>query len=187
MSFECKKCGKKLSSAGTLLYHLNKKNSCLIKYTCDKCNEEFNTKCGLKKHQNNCLKESSNNIDFGECCYNDILDNIPDIVIQYDKDYNIKYISRSCEKILGYKQEEMIGKSNKDFICKEDLIEKKEESEKKEDSEINIQQRLCKYGEKKKMIINTKFLYDCSKNIINIISTERSLKDEMLIICQDLN
>ncbi|MBN1473632.1 MAG: PAS domain S-box protein [Syntrophaceae bacterium] len=53
--------------------------------------------------------------------FKEITENSSDIIIIADKDGNIKYCSRSVERVAGYKPEELIGASAFNFIHPDDL------------------------------------------------------------------
>jgi PAS domain S-box-containing protein len=60
--------------------------------------------------------------------HSEFLDLLPEIVFEIDKDLNIKLLNQSCERILGYKKEELINKklSLNEIIVPSDLDRIKE-------------------------------------------------------------
>jgi len=53
--------------------------------------------------------------------YRSIIENSSDIVVVVDEKSNFTYVSPSAERIVGYKKEEVIGKSILDFILPADF------------------------------------------------------------------
>lgn len=88
--------------------------------------------------------------------YSFITDNVSDVVYALDLNLNIKYMSRSVERLTGYKREQMIGKNLLDFST--------EETRKK--IETNLEQFL-------------------KSNMLALKDSESITKNEYEIICAD--
>ena len=189
MKYICNDCGKELKSAGSLIYHQNRKNSCKNIYTCQKCAAEFNIQFHLKAHLLTCgfkdnylvnendLDNSDNSDNSDYIDYKNILKYVPDMIAHYNISGNITYVSEGCKQLLGYEPEEMINKSGYEFIYEEDIEFTKKEQQKmmqnKPSSYTYIMRRVCKDSTIKKILVNTNILYDSSGNIIGAITSER--------------
>lgn len=139
---ECPKCGKMLSNANCLMYHLAKKFPC-DSYKCKSCQQIFATKFHLQVHEMKCevaalqnkkklslnpfskvaengAGPSSQSNQTDQVLLQYIYDTCPDIIMQTDTAYNIQSISPSVEALLGYTQGELIGNSAHDLLHEED-------------------------------------------------------------------
>lgn len=179
MTHVCEDCGKILKTAGALVYHKNRKNSCKKVYTCLKCDKIFNVGFHLKAHMLTCSKnineQGSENIN-----YKKILNIVPDMIMHYDLSGVIKYVSGGCKELLGYEPSEMLGKNGYDYLYSEDVEEVLKDQMKmmreKRANHIFITRKVCKDGTIKKININTNVLFDDDKkNVIGVITTERGL------------
>lgn len=66
-------------------------------------------------------KRAEDELRKSEKYYKELTENSSDIIIITDEDGNIKYCSRSVERFLGYKPEEMIGESAYSFIHPDEI------------------------------------------------------------------
>ena len=115
----CPRCGKSLSSDQALTYHLNRKYKCGT-WKCAKCDTLFDTKFALNIHQNSCHSDRKYILPSYDILCN-IYTNSNMIFIEIDENNVIHSISPNCEKFLGYKQQELVGKKDTDFIIKNDM------------------------------------------------------------------
>ena len=109
----CFKCGKNLATDQSLQYHLQKRVPCNT-LNCLKCKKQFPNKLLLENHKHEC-----NYISNSESRYT-IFDQIQSnniYIIELNKDYKIKYISKNYD----YKNEDIIDK-NINKIMKLDTI-----------------------------------------------------------------
>jgi PAS domain S-box-containing protein len=63
---------------------------------------------------------------------NELLDLLPEIIFELDKDLNVLFVNQACSKILGYRKEELLNKKIKlnDFIIPKDYPKAKKNLDK---------------------------------------------------------
>ena len=75
----------------------------------------------LEKSESKC-KQLEEALHRSERKFLDLLEHINDIFYEFDKQGIIQYCSPSAEQLVGYRQEEIIGKSISDFLDAEDRL-----------------------------------------------------------------
>jgi PAS domain S-box-containing protein len=55
-----------------------------------------------------------------EARHTDLLSAIPDIVFRFDDDWTTRFVSDACEDVLGYKSDELLGRSFRDLWADDD-------------------------------------------------------------------
>jgi PAS domain S-box-containing protein len=64
----------------------------------------------------NDIKRPIEELLYNEAYFKSLLENVSDVITVVDVDGTIRYVSPSCERILGYKNDEVIGKNIYDFV-----------------------------------------------------------------------
>ena len=109
----CPRCGKSLSSDQALTYHLNRKYKCGT-WKCAKCFTLFDTKFALKIHETACNADRKYIIPSYDVLCN-IYSKSSILFLEIDSNGIIHSVSPNCESIIGYKQQELIGKCDSEF------------------------------------------------------------------------
>ena len=112
----CFKCGKDLATDQSLQYHLQKRVKCNT-LNCTTCKKQFPNKLLLNNHKYECKQEIEFNIRYT------IFDQIQSTniyIIELNKDYNIKYISKNYD----YKNEDIIDKNINTIMKLDDVLDK---------------------------------------------------------------
>ena len=122
MSTKCWRCGLLLSSEQALQYHLGKKKKC-ISIICEICNGIFPSNASLCIHKSKC-KENNYNIDRHKSF--DMINLLDCVLVEYNSNGFVTYISSSCREVYGYKEEELIGTHYNHLIYDNDLAYIKE-------------------------------------------------------------
>ena len=130
----CPRCGKCLSSEQALMYHLNRKYKCGT-WKCHKCLESFETKFALTIHSNLCASDRKHIIPSYDVLLKIYL-NSQCVFVEIDNKNVIHSVSPNCETILGYKQQELVGKNSKQF---ENVYEEKHIWKSKTDNNVTTQ------------------------------------------------
>ena len=108
-----------------------------------------------------------------------ILNNISDGVLTIDLEGRIQYVNRAMQDLLGYPEDELIGKRCENFVksnicATEDCILKRSLAKKEKIS--NYETYVAdKEGRRIPVNINTDLLYDDSNNLIGIVEVFRDL------------
>lgn len=123
--------------------------------------------------------------------YSFITDNVSDVVYALDLNLNIKYISRSVEKLMGYKREEVVGKNLLEF-CTEETRKKIETNLEqfvksnmifpKENESItkNEYQIVCADGKEKWLQVSNRAEYDEGGILNGIYGIARDINDRKI-------
>jgi PAS domain S-box-containing protein len=117
MTHVCHRCGTILSSEQALQYHLNKKTKC-NDLQCSKCKGIFPSKGKLNLHLVHCKdiqKEKYAVYDMLPLADNSVL-------VEYDTNGFVTYISDTCKTVYGYDRNEIVGTYYNNMIYDGDLI-----------------------------------------------------------------
>ena len=120
----CPRCGKSLSSDQALTYHLNRKYKCGT-WKCAKCETLFDTKFALNIHETACNSDRKYIIPSYDVLCNIYSKSSQMLFIEIDTNKIIHSISPNCENILGFKQQELIGKCDTSVVSDNQTILRK--------------------------------------------------------------
>ena len=110
----CFRCGKMLSTAQSLEYHLKKKITC-NSLKCNNCNilsdniSEHNiheVKCNESKQRHNCY---------------DKIHSTKTMIMEIDNNFKILYVSVNVIDLIGYNEHTLIGKNISFLLCSREL------------------------------------------------------------------
>jgi len=115
-----------------------------------------------------------------------IIDQVDDVVFMLDADGHYQYFSPSCERVLGYRPDELIGRSSASFIPPDDLpdIEQHYLSiTKLREMSFSFQHRfLHKSGEYIWLETHSTNTYNAEGEVISIVSISREITAQKLEI-----
>ena len=144
-----------LSSDQALEYHLKKKNKC-SSLKCCHCNEVFTTKPMYEIHISRCKEKF---VDAEIHKNFDLIEMNDSVIVKYDVNGFVTYISQSCEKLYGYSTAELLGTHYNHLVYENDLAYiKKKQSEYIETKDLDILLQIRKLHKNGTILwIETKF------------------------------
>ena len=120
-------------------------------------------------------------LEISEQKYRFIAENTSDLVVQHQFDGIIKYISNNCERITGYKPEEVLKQDPYQYIHPEDIHEivAKHENIMNLKNEVVTFRFLKKNKEYVWFETSVKIIKDSSKNVIGIQTSSRDITQRL--------
>lgn len=120
-------------------------------------------------------------LEISEQKYRFIAENTSDLVVQHQFDGIIKYISNNCERITGYKPEEVLKQDPYQFIHPDDIHEivAKHENIMNLKNEVVTFRFLKKNKEYVWFETSVKIIRDSSKNVIGIQTSSRDISQRL--------
>ncbi|MEA5139705.1 PAS domain-containing sensor histidine kinase [Arcicella rigui] len=107
--------------------------------------------------------------------YQEVINNISDIVFQTDQDWNWTFLNESWRRVLGYSLEESLGKPYYDFMHPEDADKKDQLFEtlilQKKTSSKHVARFISKSGEIKWIKATVSFIYDDKGYVVGATGT----------------
>jgi PAS domain S-box-containing protein len=117
--------------------------------------------------------------------YKLIADNFTDVIYTIGLDEKINFVSPSVEVLFGYKPQEVVGKSVKNFLTPESYRRQNEGMQKallEQDAEVTEKltlQAIHKNGELIWVEIHAKFLVNDDEKLVGILGIARDVSDRV--------
>lgn len=128
------------------------------------------------------LKEKEHQLQLSEEKFRFIAENSKDLICQHGNDGNFIYVSCSSLEILGYTPEELMNKSPRDFIHKNDLrnIQKYYQTIIRNQENVVLTFRFRnKNGTYIWVETTTKIILDCESNVIGFQTSNRDISERI--------
>lgn len=128
-------------------------------------------------------KEIQESLQESEERYRLLAENINDLICLHNPSGEFAYVSNSCEEILGYKSEELIGKNPYDFFHTDDIERIRKESH--EQILKGVTQSLISYRFRKKDGFYLWFetysqpIFDDTSNVVSIVTSSRDVTERI--------